>query len=204
MTNEQTERELIEQLCAPDWKERGYTSPAAEIEDMTTIGRSLMEEIERVTKYGRLKGWAPADSPVEIVCDLLNMLEESPPPIPLEDEVERLAEMLWEATGRRLISLTPSEPAEGVNDPSWQEWKQHVAKYPHSLSHTLKPFRLIAEALSLRLDRRGALEEVGRVIVKWEQGRNHDEGAFNPDCQTCLMLADFRAALSSTSDGGSD
>lgn len=50
---------------------------AADLVDMAHVGKALLDAIADVTSHGRLKGWAPADSPVEIVTDLVNMLDEA-------------------------------------------------------------------------------------------------------------------------------
>lgn len=49
----------------------------AELIDMATVGKSLLERIAEHTKDGPLKGWAPADDPAEIVCDALNRLGDA-------------------------------------------------------------------------------------------------------------------------------
>jgi len=59
--------------AAPTWKEQGYTTALAEVRDMAGVGRELLEVISDVARPGGpLAGWTPADSPVEIVTDLLN------------------------------------------------------------------------------------------------------------------------------------
>lgn len=61
----------------PSWKAQGYPTALAEVRDMAAVGRALIEAIAEATKPGaQLAGWAPADSPVEIVADLLNRLHD--------------------------------------------------------------------------------------------------------------------------------
>lgn len=33
------------------------------------------------------------------------------------------------------------------------------------------------------------------LITKYECGQNHDEGAFDPDCETCRILKDLRTLV---------
>jgi hypothetical protein len=46
-------------------------------EDMAAVGRALMEAIHDNREHPALAGWMPMDSPVEIVVDLLNELDEA-------------------------------------------------------------------------------------------------------------------------------
>jgi hypothetical protein len=72
-------RETLKAMENPDWRELGYMSAAAEIEDMANVGRDLIERIgEVVGCEGPMKGWTPADCPTEIVFDMLNMLTDDP------------------------------------------------------------------------------------------------------------------------------
>lgn len=50
--------------AADNWREQGYPSPEAEIDDMANVGRALMEVLP--------EGYYYNDCPSEIVCDLLN------------------------------------------------------------------------------------------------------------------------------------
>jgi hypothetical protein len=52
-------------------------SDRQDLVDMASVGTSLMETIDLVTRDGPLKGWVPAESPVEIVTDLLNMIDST-------------------------------------------------------------------------------------------------------------------------------
>lgn len=62
----------------PSWHGRGYPTALSEVRDMASVGRELIETITEATKPGaQLAGWAPADSPAEIVSDLLNDLHEA-------------------------------------------------------------------------------------------------------------------------------
>lgn len=54
-------------------------SPTAAIsakEDMANVGEALMEVLRMNAEHPRLKGWAPADCPSEIVTDLLNDFDD--------------------------------------------------------------------------------------------------------------------------------
>lgn len=46
-------------------------------EDMANVGEALMEAIHDNRGHPFLKHWMPADSPAEIVVDLLNALDEA-------------------------------------------------------------------------------------------------------------------------------
>lgn len=62
--------------------------------------------------------------------------------------------------------------------------------------------RAIERALSFsrqRVDDR--MRAVSAVVTKWERGENHNAGAFDADCETCLILADLRAALEGADHG---
>ena len=57
-------------------------------------------------------------------------------------------------------------------------------------------FDIMADRIrSAALKSSGMDEAIESVISKWERGENHNEGAFDPDCETCLILADLRLAL---------
>lgn len=38
-------------------------------------------------------------------------------------------------------------------------------------------------------------KSVTEIVRKYEAGQNHDAGAFDPDCETCRILADLRRIL---------
>jgi Lar family restriction alleviation protein len=54
-------------------------------------------------------------------------------------------------------------------------------------------------ALSSPPSQEGLREALRTIVAKWERGPNHDEGAFDADCETCLILADFRSLLAALS-----
>jgi hypothetical protein len=59
------------------WLEMTGCRDAADLQDMAAIGRSVMERTVSVIEHGPLKGWAPADDPAEIVCDLANAVVDA-------------------------------------------------------------------------------------------------------------------------------
>lgn len=63
-------RNLLDEAVA----DAGAADPK-DLVDMAIVGKSLMQEIEACTKSGPLKGWSPAEDPVEIVSDLLQMVD---------------------------------------------------------------------------------------------------------------------------------
>ena len=77
--------------AAPDWTAQGYPSALAEVRDMANVGRSLIERIADATKCDPLKGWMPADDPVEIVTNLINLLADAKHSSEPAEEAERKA-----------------------------------------------------------------------------------------------------------------
>lgn len=58
--------------------------------------------------------------------------------------------------------------------------------------------RLEAENQKLRellADERAKVRQVQDTITKFEDGENHDEGAFDTDCSVCLILKELRTAV---------
>ena len=39
------------------------------------------------------------------------------------------------------------------------------------------------------------LAAVRKIILKFEDGQNHDIGAYDPDCQLCRILTDLRVVV---------
>lgn len=59
--------------------EAALTAPAEpEDESLYEVGEALIKAIENNLNHPALKGWSPTDCPSEIVCDLLNYIDELP------------------------------------------------------------------------------------------------------------------------------
>lgn len=86
----------------------------------------------------------------------------------------------------------PGAPGWHLHDSHFFSWLADQGVSHETIAY-MKAAKSVLPTLIKQHERmREALE---RVITKWERGENHNEGAFDPDCETCLILADLRSAL---------
>lgn len=90
--------------------------------------------------------------------------------------------------GIRLVAtpFAPREESGGMKKFSPEYWRAALALY--------REYQAKVAALTEPPVPSSAVDEgVAAIIQKWERDKNHNEDAFDPECETCLILADLRA-----------